>query len=148
MSTERKLKITPGEWPQHIRKEMEAFIRMYPDATQDMIERHADAMDFLTPEKDKASSDLLARVKELEADLAMMTVERDHERTLRMSCESALEGRDAENERLREGYQQAVDALKFERDEWHKLHDGNCETLLADDALSTAANNGITPTER
>lgn len=45
----------PNEWPQHIRKDMETFLHMYPDATPDMIKRHAHAMDELTPDAEKSA---------------------------------------------------------------------------------------------
>lgn len=43
--------------------------------------------------------------------------------------------------------QQLVNALKVERDDWHRLHDGNCETRRADDALDAAKAAGFTPSE-
>lgn len=52
---------------------------------------------------------------------------------------------EADRQRTREVVQSLVDALKLERDEWHKLHDGNCETIRADEALSLAAELNITP---
>ena len=49
-----------------------------------------------------------------------------------------VEAIEADLQRTREVVQALVDALKVERDAWHELHDGNCETLRSDEALSLA----------
>ena len=57
--------------------------------------------------------------------------------------ESDVNDRDA---KTRAVVQALCDALKVERDAWHELHDGNCETLRSDEALARAeAELNITP---
>ena len=40
--------------------------------------------------------------------------------------------------------EELVKQLQFERDEWHKLHDGNCETISTDELLTKARERGYT----
>ena len=53
---------------------------------------------------------------------------------------------EADRTKTRAVVQALCDALKVERDAWHELHDGNCETLRSDEALARAeAELNITP---
>ena len=38
--------------------------------------------------------------------------------------------------------EELVKQLQFERDEWHKLHNGNCETRSTDELLAKAHSHG------
>ncbi len=38
--------------------------------------------------------------------------------------------------------EELVKQLQFERDQWHKLHDGNCQTISTDELLTKARERG------